>query len=362
MADQYVIVAPDSTGKKIDTAELTVNAQTVERQRMAIGDNTTAANYLAIDATGNAAVVDRDISATGNVTTLNANLATGAPTANSTISVTAAGGEGCASVQVTGTWTGTLQPQGTVDGTNWVNLGPSSLNNITTNALSATIVSAAVGIWQCDIAGFEQFRVTASAAMTGTAVVTVQASSGTSTVALDASLPAGTAVIGALSANQSVNVAQVASGNLSTSATGVQRVGIAGNANAALDAAVGSLPTNNLAAIHVPTTGSGAALSCKTLSAMSTATNVKGSGPGNLYGFALVNGSTSAGFVSFFNTSSTTTSTPVLSYPIGASATVYVPPGALAILNCATGIGIYCSTTVGGTTTITPINGSVFYA
>jgi hypothetical protein len=186
MTDQYVIVAPDSTGKKIDTAELTVNAQTVERQRMAIGDNTTAANYLVIDASGNAAIVDRDISATGNITTVNANLTTGAPTANSTVSVTPAGGESSASIQVTGTWTGTLQPQGSVDGTNWVNLGPLCLTNVTTNAPSATIPSAAVGIWQCDIGGFELFRVTASAAMTGTAVVTVQASGGNSMVALDA--------------------------------------------------------------------------------------------------------------------------------------------------------------------------------
>jgi hypothetical protein len=54
MTDLYVQVSPDSTGKLVDTAQLTVNALTVQRQRVAIGDNTTPANYLIIDANGNA--------------------------------------------------------------------------------------------------------------------------------------------------------------------------------------------------------------------------------------------------------------------------------------------------------------------
>lgn len=36
MADQYVQLQPDSTGKKVDTTELTVGANTVERQRIHI--------------------------------------------------------------------------------------------------------------------------------------------------------------------------------------------------------------------------------------------------------------------------------------------------------------------------------------
>jgi hypothetical protein len=39
MADQYVQVAADSTGKKVDTSELTVNSQTVQRQRVIVGSN-----------------------------------------------------------------------------------------------------------------------------------------------------------------------------------------------------------------------------------------------------------------------------------------------------------------------------------
>lgn len=54
MADQIVGVQNLSGAgtSNVDVAELTVNAKTVERQRVAIGDNTTPANYLAIAADG----------------------------------------------------------------------------------------------------------------------------------------------------------------------------------------------------------------------------------------------------------------------------------------------------------------------
>jgi hypothetical protein len=40
MADGYVGLSPDSTGKKADTVELTVNGNTVERQRITLGSPT----------------------------------------------------------------------------------------------------------------------------------------------------------------------------------------------------------------------------------------------------------------------------------------------------------------------------------
>ena len=42
MADGVIQVAPDSTGKMVDVSELTVGSNTVERQRVVIGDPTTA--------------------------------------------------------------------------------------------------------------------------------------------------------------------------------------------------------------------------------------------------------------------------------------------------------------------------------
>ena len=45
MADQYIQLATDGAGKKVDVSELTVNAQTVQRQRVCIGDNTGATQF-----------------------------------------------------------------------------------------------------------------------------------------------------------------------------------------------------------------------------------------------------------------------------------------------------------------------------
>ena len=48
MADGIVQLQPDSTGKKVDTSELTVGANTVERQRLVIADSGTAAALVPV--------------------------------------------------------------------------------------------------------------------------------------------------------------------------------------------------------------------------------------------------------------------------------------------------------------------------
>ena len=55
MTDNYVQVATDGSGKKIDTSELTVNSQTVERQRVVIGDPTNPAGLADVTPAGTAA-------------------------------------------------------------------------------------------------------------------------------------------------------------------------------------------------------------------------------------------------------------------------------------------------------------------
>lgn len=50
MSDGVVQVPPDSSGKKVDTSELTVSAQTVERQRVVLADNTAASGLAAVSA------------------------------------------------------------------------------------------------------------------------------------------------------------------------------------------------------------------------------------------------------------------------------------------------------------------------
>ena len=52
MADQYIAVQPDSTGKRVDCSELTVSGNTVERQRMVVADPSAAANLAAVTGAG----------------------------------------------------------------------------------------------------------------------------------------------------------------------------------------------------------------------------------------------------------------------------------------------------------------------
>jgi hypothetical protein len=56
MADGIIQLPLDSTGKKLDTSELTVGANTVERQRVVVADPTTAANFQAVNSDGTANV------------------------------------------------------------------------------------------------------------------------------------------------------------------------------------------------------------------------------------------------------------------------------------------------------------------
>lgn len=186
----------------------------------------TTANGLVVDVSR----IQDTVSGPTAITTQNLNPNSGAATANSTVSVALAG-DSTVSIQVTGTYTGALTPQVTVDGSNWVALGSVGLVNVNTGAYSATIASAATGIFQAEVTGYAQFRISANAAVTGTATVTIRAGQGSGLVTIDNPLPAGTAIIGALVANQSVNIAQMngvaTTMGVGVSGTGVQRVAIA---------------------------------------------------------------------------------------------------------------------------------------
>lgn len=61
--------------------------------------------------------------------------------------------------------------------------------NVNTGASSATIASAAVGIFQAECSGFTAIRISALAAVTGTASVTLALGKATSLVSLDTTSP-----------------------------------------------------------------------------------------------------------------------------------------------------------------------------
>jgi hypothetical protein len=50
--DGFVQVEPDSTGKMVDTSQITTSEGTVQRQRVAIGDSNTAENFANVTGAG----------------------------------------------------------------------------------------------------------------------------------------------------------------------------------------------------------------------------------------------------------------------------------------------------------------------
>lgn len=137
-----------------------------------------------------------DVTASGNITTQNL-VPAGVATANSAIELTTDGKDTIA-VQVTGTYTGALSLQGTVNGTNWITLGGNVFQQVTTGALSATITSGTQSILLAGVGAFTKVRITGLAAMTGTATITIRGVDGNSMVALDGPIPAGSAAIGSV--------------------------------------------------------------------------------------------------------------------------------------------------------------------
>lgn len=251
----------------------------------------------AAQTTGNASLATlvskaSDITASGNITTQNL-VPAGAATANSAIELTTDGKDTVA-VQVTGTYTGALSLQGTVDGTNWVTLGGNVFQQITTGALSATIASGTQSIFLAGIGAFTKIRLTALAAVTGTAAVTLRAVDGNSLVALDGPIPAGSAAIGSVTVSGTATVTP---------------------ANATAYSAVTTASTNGA--------------------------NVKNAA-GNLYEITCSNPTATPVYVKLYNKASAPTvgtDVPILTIVVAANSTVLLGPGVVG-KRFATGISI----------------------
>jgi len=114
----------------------------------------------------------QNIIAFGSITTQNLD-ATGIATPGSAVELTCEG-LGSAKVQVTGTYTGALSLQYTLDGATWVTpIANNTFVNVGTNGASSTIASASTGVFLFQAAAYLKIRITALAAVTGTAVVTI---------------------------------------------------------------------------------------------------------------------------------------------------------------------------------------------
>jgi hypothetical protein len=171
---------------------------------------------------------------------------TGTPTANSAAAF-ALSSMDTIRVQVTGTWTGTLQSEASMDGgTTWYILGVHQLGTAYTVATFTANFSG-----NANVGGLTNYRLRSTAAWTGTATVRIAASQNGASVYVanglniqDATTQTQKLVVdstGALSAN----VTRVGSNTVSTAATGVQKVGVVGNAGAIFDGATAAtVPAN----------------------------------------------------------------------------------------------------------------------
>lgn len=268
-----------------------------------------------------------DATATGTITTQNL-VPTGTATAGSALEVSTVG-KCTLAVQVEGTYTGVLSVQARVAASGlWVTLTHPTILLRDTGVYSATILSAATGLWQLDVAGYSAVRITALAAVTGTATVNIRATEQTGIVGVK-SLPAGSQIIGALVANQSVNKAQINGvaplmGN-GVTGTGSQRVTVASD-NTAFNV------------INTPVTPTSNMLSS---AASTNATSVKASA-GTVWSVTVSNIGGAAAFLKLYNLAvapTVGTSVPVLTVAVPASGTVVVGGGSNGI-RFSTGIAL----------------------
>jgi hypothetical protein len=158
-SDQSVIPVSDNDGS------LTVDG-TVSVSNFPATQNVSVVSIVEVEVKNDVGnplpISSSDVTASGTITAITQNVAV------STV------GKSVVDIQVTGVYTGALTPQITVDGTNWIAL--STIRNVNTNAIAATIASATQGIFQAEISGSTQFRIIANAAVTGTATITLRTS------------------------------------------------------------------------------------------------------------------------------------------------------------------------------------------
>lgn len=175
-------------------------------------------------------VMFTDGTGSGNITTQNL-VPAGTATVGSAVEITVSAGYDTLVTQTTGTYTGALSLQGTVDGTTWITFGSASVfYRQSTGVFNGTIGSAVQDIFQSNISGMTKVRVTALATVSGTAVVSLRLSMATSLVALDAPLPAGSNVIGAITtiipATSATNLGKAEDAAHTTGDVGVFSLGV----------------------------------------------------------------------------------------------------------------------------------------
>ena len=220
---------------------------------------------------------------------------------------------------ISGTWTGTVTIEGTVDGTNWY-INPSVA--LASGGSSANYSSNNAG--QISVGGLSAIRIRGNTVTSGTANISLRGNAGASVVMLDSSLPAGSnniGSIGSITGSISLPTGASSSANQTNGTQKTQIVDGSGNVIASTNNALNvqdqafanppGVNANPTAVLNMPGSNSLAALSA------SAAYQVQ---PGSTYLLSVTNpaGATSlfSGTVSFATSPNGTTYTSVNCLPL----------------------------------------------
>ncbi len=209
------------------------------------------------------------VSASGAISALNANLTSGAATANSAVELALNGATGF-SVDVRGTFTATLVVQVSVTGNHWITVSVLPVGAGLNIAQVASVTAA--GAWWGNASGMQQVRVTCSAYTSGTPNVVIRAMQAAGVVF---NLPAGQTaqpVSGTVTAN-------IGTGALAAGTNAIGDVGVQYRANATGAASIAN--------VSCPATPAAQAVKA---------------GAGRLLGLVVTNTAASARWVKLWNT------------------------------------------------------------
>jgi hypothetical protein len=234
-------IAVPVSGTMTVTGVATSANQTNGTQLTAIGNGT---NTVAIKAASTAAVVADPslvVQISPNQASIPVTLSQTDRTNTGTITTTqsvAINSQGCAVVTVllTGTWTGTVVFEGTIDNTNW-----NALNGIVPT--TGVIASSATGNgnWEIESGGYQQVRIRGNSVATGSLTVALDAATGIQSVNLSSPLPTGSNTIGAVTGSGNFTVVQATAGNLNATVTGTVTSNIGTTNGLALDTTLSTL-------------------------------------------------------------------------------------------------------------------------
>lgn len=245
---QRVTIASDSTGQVAIAGTATVAGAKTNNNAVPGATNVGALTAVSTASApsyteGNLVALSVDNSGslrtTASPAAVNDVTATGDLTATGSVTTATLNGSTAVGIYIFGTWVATVQFEASIDGTTYF-----SVNALPITGGALVTSTTGNGQWQVNSGGYANVRARVSAYTSGTVSIRLRSSTGPGLISLATALPTGTNTIGALSANQSVNVAQINGVTTTTdngvSGTGVQRVTLASDSTGQVALAAGA--------------------------------------------------------------------------------------------------------------------------